>query len=98
MTATAAWITIVAQGGQYVAKYLARKGFGNPDQNVVWAVTVSVTINALAVSGVAWIQPAYVGVSLAFGALIFGLGVLADTRRLLEKRNSESGLTSRRFS
>ncbi len=85
--ATAAWITILSQGGQYVANFLARKGFGNPDHNVVWAVTVSVTINALAVSGVMWIQPAFVVVSLAFGALIFGIGVMTDAKRLLERQN-----------
>lgn len=82
--ATAAWITIVSQGGQYVANYLARAGLGNPDRNVVWAVAISVTISALAVSGVAWIQPIYVAISVGFSALIFGLGVVGDTRRLLK--------------
>jgi hypothetical protein len=82
--ATAAWITIVSQGGQYVANHLARAGLGSPDRNVVWAVAISVTISALAVSGVAWIQPIYVAISVGFGALIFGLGVMGDTRRLLK--------------
>jgi hypothetical protein len=84
--ATAAWITFVSQGGQYLANSLARKGIGNSDHNVVWAIAISVTISALAVSGVRWIQPAYVGISLAFGALIFGLGLMADMKRLLEKQ------------
>jgi len=84
--ATAAWITIISQGGQYLANSLARKGFGNPDRNVVWAIAISVTISALAVSGVSWIQPVYVVISLGFGALIFGIGLMADAKRLLEKR------------
>lgn len=84
--ATAAWITIVSQGGQYVANHLARAGLGNPDRNVVWAVAISVMISALAVSGVAWIQPVYVAVSVGFGALIFGIGVMSDTRRLLKRQ------------
>lgn len=86
--ATAAWITMVSQGGQYLASYLARRGIGSPDHNVVWAVAISVTISALAVSGVTWIQPIYVGISLGLGALIFGLGLMADTKRLLEKPKS----------
>lgn len=83
--ATAAWVTIVSQGGQYMAKQLAHSGFGHPDHNVVGAVAISVTINALAVSGVTWIQPVYVAVSLGFGAIIFGIGVMTDAKRLLEK-------------
>ncbi len=83
--ATAAWVTIVSQGGQYMANRLARSGFGHPDHNVVWAVAISVTISALAVSGVRWIQPVYVAVSLSFGAVIFGIGVFADSRHLLAK-------------
>lgn len=83
--ATAAWITIVSQGGQYLANYLARKGIGNPDHNVVWAVTISVSISALAVSGVMWIQPAYVAISLGFGASIFGIGVMTDIKQLRER-------------
>jgi hypothetical protein len=84
--ATAAWITIVSQGGQYLANHLARKGIGNPDRNVVWAIAISVTTSALAVSGVRWIQPVYVVISLGFGALIFGIGLMADTRRLLKRQ------------
>jgi hypothetical protein len=84
--ATAVWITMVSQGGQYLANHLARSGFGNPDRNVVCAVAISVSVSALAVSGVKWIQPVYVVVSLGLGALIFGIGVMADTRRLLKRQ------------
>ncbi len=84
--ATAAWITIVSQGGQYLAGHLGRKEIGNPDRNVVWAIAISVTISALAISGVGWIQPAYVVISLGFGALIFGIGLVADTRLLLDRQ------------
>ena len=84
--ATAAWITIVSQGGQYLANGLARKGIGNPDHNVVWAIAISVIISALAVSGVRWTQPVYVVISLGFGALIFGIGLVADAKWLLEKQ------------
>jgi len=93
--ATAAWITIVSQGGQYLAKYLAGKGIGNPDYNVVWAITISVTISSLAVSGVMWIQPVYVVISLGFGALIFGIGLMTDTRQLLERRKRKEALIFR---
>ena len=81
--ATAAWITVVSQGGQYLAGWLARKRVGNADGNVVWAISVSATVTALAVSGVAWIQPIYVVGSLAFGVAIFGMGVLTDVRAVL---------------
>ncbi len=84
--ATAAWITIVSQGGQYLAGHLARKGIGNPDHNVVWAIAISVTVSAVAISGVGWIQPAYVVISLGFGALIFGIGLVADTKLLLDRQ------------
>ena len=84
--ATAAWITIVSQGGQYLANWLARKHFGDADRNVVLAVSISATVNALAVSGVTWIQPVYIVLSLSFGAVIFGVGVVADTRLLSKRR------------
>ena len=80
--ATAAWITIVSQGGQYLAKWLAHRNLGDADRNVVLAVSISATVNALAVSGVTWIQPIYIALSLCFGAAIFGLGVVTDTRFL----------------
>ena len=46
------------------------------------AVSVSATVNALAVSGVGWIQPVYVTLSLVFGAAIFGMGLVTDARFL----------------
>ena len=83
--ATAAWITVVSQGGQYLANGLAMKGIGTADRNVVLAVSISASVNALAVSGVAWIQPIYVAVSLGIGAAIFGLGLLADAKNLFAR-------------
>lgn len=80
--ATAAWITIVSQGGQYLANWLARRHVGDSDRNVVLAVSISAMVNALAVSGVTWVQPIYIILSLSFGALIFGAGVVSDTRLL----------------
>ena len=78
--ATAAWITLVSQGGQYLANWLAQRGVGEADRNVVLAVSVSATVNALAVSGVGWIQPVYVALSLGFGAAILGMGLVMDAR------------------
>jgi hypothetical protein len=86
--ATAAWITIVSQGGQYLANWLARKSIGDADRNVVLAVSISAIVNALAVSGVTWIHPVYIGLSLSFGAVIFGVGVMADTRFLSKRVQS----------
>jgi hypothetical protein len=83
--ATGAWITIVSQGGQYLANWLARRNVGDADRNVVLAVSISAIVNALAVSGVTWIHPIYIALSLCFGAVIFGVGVVADTR-VLSKR------------
>ena len=83
--ATAAWITIVSQGGQYLANWLARKNIGDADRNVVLAVSISAIVNALAVSGVTWIHPIYIALSLSFGAVIFGVGVVADTRSLSKR-------------
>lgn len=88
--ATAAWITIVSQGGQYLANWLARKGVGDSDRNVVLAISISAIINALAVSGVTWIQPVYVGISLCFGMAIFGLGLVIDARFLYAKSKSQA--------
>lgn len=84
--ATAAWITIISQGGQYLAKELSRSGFGHPDRNVVVAFTISASVSALAVSGVTWIQPIFILASLGFGAGFFGVGVVTDARRILERR------------
>ena len=84
--ATAAWITIVSQGGQYLANWLAQRHVGDADRNVVLAVSISAIVNALAVSGVTWIHPIYIALSLSFGAVIFGVGVVTDTR-FLSKRS-----------
>lgn len=81
----AAWVTALSQGGQYLANWLARNGFGSPDHNVVIAISTSVTVNALAVSGVAWIQPIYVTVSLCLGIGVFAAGAMSDTKFLWRK-------------
>ena len=86
--ATAAWITITSQGGQYLANSLARSGFGQADRNVVVAFAVSASVSALAVSGVTWIQPIYVAVSLGCGIGIFGIGVLTDAGHLLDRHRT----------
>ena len=79
----AAWITAVSQGGQYLATTLARNRFGRADLNVVVAIAASAVVSALAVSGVAWVQPIYVVLSLAAGLAILTSGLLADARLLL---------------
>jgi hypothetical protein len=84
----AAWITTVSQGGQYLAGWLARHGLGGADRNVVLAVAVSATINALAISGVAWIHPLYVAASLLAGCAIFLSGAAADARALYAAANA----------
>jgi hypothetical protein len=81
----AAWVTVVSQGGQYLANWLAAYKIGNADLNVVLAISTSVIVNALAVSGVAWIQPVYVAISLIFGVSIFAVGIGLDARTLLGK-------------
>ena len=86
--ATAAWITIVSQGGQYLANWLAQKNVGDSDRNVVLAVSISAIVNALAVSGVTWIHPIYIALSLSLGAVIFGVGVVTDTRFLSKRARS----------
>lgn len=84
----AAWVTVVSQGGQYLANWLAAYKIGNADLNVVLAISTSVIVNALAVSGVAWIQPVYVAISLIFGVSIFAVGIGLDARTLLGKETA----------
>ena len=81
----AAWVTVLSQSGQYLANWLARKGMGDADRNVVLAISISAIVNALAVSGVAWIQPMYVIVSLCLGVGMFGAGAMSDTRSIRRK-------------
>lgn len=78
----AAWVTAVSQGGQYFANWLAVTGVGSSDRNVVVSISVSVVVNALAVSGVALIQPIYVGASLFFAGVILFSGVVLDIKAL----------------
>ena len=59
---------------------------GSADRNVVLAISVSVIVNALAVSGVEWIKPVYIALSLVFGFTIFGMGMASDARLLLAAR------------
>ena len=83
--ATAAWITMVSQGGQYLANWMARRDMGHADRNVVLVISISAIVTALAVSGVTWIQPAYVTISLFLGTAILGAGLVTDARRLLSR-------------
>ncbi len=78
----AAWVTAVSQGGQYAANWLATIGVGSSDRNVIISISVSVVVNALAVSGVVWIQSIYVGASLFFAGVILLSGVLFDIKTL----------------
>lgn len=78
----AAWVTAVLQGGQYLAGWLGARGVGSCDQNVVISISISVIVGALAVSGVAWILPAYVGTSLLFAGVILFSGVVLDIKAL----------------
>jgi len=80
----AAWVTAVSQGGQYAANWLAAMGIGSSDRNVAISISVSVVVNALAVSGVAWIQSIYVGASLFFAGVILLSGVIFDAKTLRE--------------
>jgi len=89
----AAWVTAVSQGGQYAANWLAAIGVGSSDRNVVVSISVSVVVNALAVSGVAWVQSIYVGASLFFAGVILFSGVLYDIKALrmpIRRRSSRS--------
>jgi hypothetical protein len=86
--ATAAWITILSQGGQYLANELSRRGLGHPDRNVVVAFAISASVSALAVSGVAWVQPIFILASLGFGAGFLGIGLVIDAGRLLDRSGS----------
>jgi len=86
--ATAAWITILSQGGQYLANELSRRGLGHPDRNVVVAFAISASVSALAVSGVVWVQPIFILASLGFGAGFLGIGLVIDAGRLLDRSGS----------
>lgn len=86
----AAWITVVSQGGQYLATWLARNGLGGADLNVVLAVATSAVVSALAVSGVAWVQPIYMVVSLGAGFTILASGVLSDLRLTLARQSGRA--------
>ena len=78
----AAWVTAVSQGGQYAANWLATMGIGGSDRNVVVSISISVVVNALAVSGVIWIQTIYIGASLFFAGVILFSGVVFDIKAL----------------
>ncbi len=84
-------VAAVSQGGQYLAGWLARRGLGQPDHNVVFAISVCATVNALAVSGVAWMQPIYFGVSLMLGMTIFGSGVFLGAKQIIQTTGAPCG-------
>jgi hypothetical protein len=73
---TALWITLVSQGGQYLALRLA--GPRQADAYVTVAVCLSATVTALAVSGVPLVQPVYVAASLVLGGLLIACDLMAD--------------------
>ena len=64
---------------------MASKDIGHADRNVVLVISITAIASALAVSGVTWIQPAYVNVSLFLGAAIFGAGLVTDARCVLSR-------------
>lgn len=89
--ATAAWITAASQGTQYLAVWLGQYRVGTANRNVVLAIFISVFVNALAVSGIKWIQPAFVTVSMSLGAMMIAIGMISDAKSLLNKAREVSG-------
>lgn len=72
--------TLASQGAQYIAVAFFNRGIGDLNRNVLIALSANILATAAATTGLPYVQPAYMAISLALGGLIFGVGVLSDLR------------------
>lgn len=66
-------VTAASQGFQYLGQGLSRRGIGSPAGNIVAALTVSLGVNALAVSGRAGFQVGVTVFSIGCSVLILAV-------------------------
>lgn len=72
--------TLASQGAQYAALIMYNRGIGDPNRNVLLALSANVVVTALATTGIPYVKPLFLALSLVFGGLVFGVGILSDLR------------------
>jgi hypothetical protein len=81
--AAALLVSLASQGAQYIGLYLFQRGFGDANRNVLIGLSATMLLAALGTAGFPIAREAFLVVGLAFGALVFGMGVLSDMRSLV---------------
>ncbi len=74
--------TCASQGLQYLALALANREIGDRNRNVLIALSANILVTALATLGLPWFKTAFMFFGLAFGVLLFGIGLLSDWRAI----------------
>jgi len=78
----AALTTAASQGIQYLALMLANREIGDKNRNVMLALSFNIVITACAAMGIALAKPLFLASGIAFGSLVFSIGILSDLRSL----------------
>jgi hypothetical protein len=72
--------TLASQGLQYLGLYLAQRGQGDANRNVLIGVVVNLALTSFGTAGVPGAREAFLVMGVVFGALFFGIGLLSDIR------------------
>jgi nicotinic acid mononucleotide adenylyltransferase len=75
--------TLASQGLQYLGLYLAQRGIGDPNRNVLVALSLTVALTGLGTAGLPFAREAFLVVGLGVGAVLFGVGLASDMRSVL---------------
>ncbi len=72
--------TFASQGIQYIGLILASRGIGDRNRNVLVGLSANTVVTALATLGFVWAKSLFMTVGIAFGGLVFIVGILSDLR------------------
>jgi hypothetical protein len=72
--------TLASQGAQYAALIMYNRGIGDPNRNVLLALSTNAVVTALATTGIPYVKPLFLASSLVFGGFVLGVGILSDLR------------------
>lgn len=86
LVGVAALTTAASQGAQYVAIMLFNRNVGDLNRNVLIALSLNIVVTAAAITGVPFIQGAFVALGIGFAVFVFGGGLLSDLRSVLFPR------------
>ena len=72
--------TLASQGAQYFGFFLFQRRIGDLHLNILLGISATIALTAFGTAGVPVAREAFLVAGIAFGAIIFGLGLISDIR------------------